>query len=496
MTESSQPFRPARSLTHPLWIGALLVLLINDHLLKGSSLPSLLTGKLSDFAGPIVAAVLLAVALRVRSQRGWRLAHLATAAGFATINLVPSAARWVEHVSAQVPFPWIITVDPTDLIGLIVLPLSMVGLGGVNMRETSAVQAWRRWTRRVSVPVAAIACMATSTREPIGQGPQNFPNEPGAVAIGNDTDEARLIRVRSLNETVEIDCGAVLANPSHALSRELFGAAETWLLEARRALPLPSADGDCSVYLIETEEMPATLLAWDAQDFSEGSLPTTTQVTDRRIARIIWAGDTWLNLDHEAAAYLRTPEYATGACEIAPTTTGVDWSGAPSGVREISEIASAPNGCHEVRFTQGPDLVLCIPGDFPYAVGESISVLTSTIYDGRNTADSIALASDTTALEVVRGSVLPAGTSGAVALESCPLQHDECGNSVRAARIGIGESGEVFGSAGETVVLPNGTELHLIRVQQMPARDLECAPSADALDYLEYFTIQNITETP
>lgn len=479
-----------------MWLSALLVLIVNDHLLKGSSLPSLLTGKLSDFAGPIVAAVLLAVALRVRSRRGWLLAHLATAAGFATINLFPAAARWVEQVSASTPFPWAITVDPTDLIGLVALPLSFVVLGR-SRSEGAITIAWRTWTQRISVPVSALACMATSAPQgPIDEEPPIFPQELGAIAIGNDTDESRLVRVRSLKETVAFDCDVVLANPSYTLSRELFGAADTWLLEAQRALSLPNYVGsDCSVYLIETEGMPVTLVAWDKSTYNDTWLPTTTRVSDTRMALINWAGDTWLNLDHETVSYLRTPEFATGVCEIGPTTTGVDWSDTQGGVRETTAITTAPNGCHEVTFAQGPDFVLCIPGDFPFTVGDAINVSTTTLVDGPNTAKSVTVTSATTALEVVRGSVLPIGTSRISGIESCQLQHDECGNSVLAARIEIGESGEDFGSAGEMITLPDGLALHLVRVQQMPARDLTCAP-AGTLDYLEYFTIQNLSEQP
>lgn len=497
VTTPSPPLRPTRSLSHPLWLSALLVLIVNDHLLKGSSLPSLLTGKLSDFAGPIVAAALLAVALRVRSRRGWIFAHLATATGFSAINLFPAAARWVEQVSASTPFPWAITVDSTDLIGLVALPLSFVVLGRGIRSESVVTIAWRTWTRRISVPVSAVACMATSAPQgPIDEEPPIFPQELGAIAIGNDTDEARLVRVRSLNDTVAFDCDEVLANPSHTLSRALFGAADTWLLEARRALSLQNYEGsDCSVYLVETEGMPATLVAWDERTFPNTWLPTTTTVSDARMARIDWTGDTWLNLTHETVSYLRTPEFATGACEISPASTSVDWSQSQGGIREITDITTAPNGCHEVAFAQGPDFVLCIPGDFPFTVGDAINVSTTTLVDGPNTAKSVTVTSATTALEVVRGSVLPIGTSRISGIESCQLQHDECGNSAQAARIEIGESGEDFGSAGEMITLPDGLALHLVRVQQMPARDLTCAPAA-TLDYLEYFTIQNLSEQP
>jgi len=51
---------PPRALSHPLWWAALALLVANDHVLKGAGLlPESLTGKLSDFAGMIVAPPLL-----------------------------------------------------------------------------------------------------------------------------------------------------------------------------------------------------------------------------------------------------------------------------------------------------------------------------------------------------------------------------------------------------------------------------------------------------
>jgi hypothetical protein len=62
-----------RCLKHPLTVTCILVLLLNDHLLKGT-IPSILTGKLSDFAGlfffPFLFAALLGLGLdRARVNR-------------------------------------------------------------------------------------------------------------------------------------------------------------------------------------------------------------------------------------------------------------------------------------------------------------------------------------------------------------------------------------------------------------------------------------------
>ncbi len=321
----------------------------------------------------------------------------------------------------------------------------------------------------------------------------------GAIAIGNDTDNSFLVRVRPLKDTVDVDCIEVLADPSFALPRQLFGAAETWLLEAGRALPLQNSDGDCSAYLIETEGMTATLLAWSHTRFPQASVPTTTDGASSRMARIINAGPTWLSLQHSTASYLRSQEFGSGVCQIVPAVESIDWSPVPDGSWEVGAIQTSPNGCSEISFVGGPDIVLCIPEELPFAVGESIAVSSVTLEQGSRAADRMSLVGESVAIKVVRGSVLPFGAITVEALPACQIQHDECGNSVRAAQIQFGESafsGEGIGRSGDVMSTSPGVELHIIRVQQMPARDLECSPAVDALDYLEYYTVENISEQP
>ena len=88
---------PGRVLAHPAWIGALLLLLINDHVLKGAGLlPGWVTGKLSDLAGLFVAPALLAVLVRARTRAGLLLAGIGNGA---TITADPFPARltaWLE----------------------------------------------------------------------------------------------------------------------------------------------------------------------------------------------------------------------------------------------------------------------------------------------------------------------------------------------------------------------------------------------------------------
>src|SRR5688572_6358086 len=100
LTEASM-LHPARALLHPAWLLSLAVLGLNDHVLK-RLVPSLLTGKLSDFAGLFVAPALLATLLRVRRPRALVLCHVAVALGFAVIKVWPPATLAYQQLSSLI----------------------------------------------------------------------------------------------------------------------------------------------------------------------------------------------------------------------------------------------------------------------------------------------------------------------------------------------------------------------------------------------------------
>jgi len=94
--------RPADGLLHPVAIGALIVLIVNDQLLK-ALWPSALTGKLSDVAGLIVAPLALQATWEVGQWlagrwRGPSMTVLVAAiaivgAGFAATQVWPAASE-------------------------------------------------------------------------------------------------------------------------------------------------------------------------------------------------------------------------------------------------------------------------------------------------------------------------------------------------------------------------------------------------------------------
>jgi len=137
----------SRTLATPVAIGAIALLVINDHVLK-SAYPGLVTGKLSDIAGMIFFPLLLAAACeQLGLRRGMKTVVAAacmTAIVFTAIKLSASAGDLyrVGLALAQWPFraahalfeggrlPAVghaqLTADPTDLVALGALAIPLV----------------------------------------------------------------------------------------------------------------------------------------------------------------------------------------------------------------------------------------------------------------------------------------------------------------------------------------------------------------------------------
>jgi hypothetical protein len=130
-------------------VAAVLLLVVNDHLLKGAGVPGILTGKLSDVAGVVFLPLLLAASwewgrhlLRraVPATISWQPC-VATAAAFAAIQLSSGAAmlygrtlgllRWVPTVAWAAmsgrPTPPVVVVSCVpDLSDPLVLPFCLL----------------------------------------------------------------------------------------------------------------------------------------------------------------------------------------------------------------------------------------------------------------------------------------------------------------------------------------------------------------------------------
>ncbi len=161
---------PAGELLEPVALGAVLLLVVNDWVLKGRA-PALFTGKLSDLAGLVCAPLIATAAVDTGlwaaarlgapidfSLRRWKLAAavLVTGLAFAAVKLSPGAAHALERVAAAVGLGWRIAPDPSDLVALPALALAAwLGRREIARVPLGRIEVLERAWRRGSAPPAA-----------------------------------------------------------------------------------------------------------------------------------------------------------------------------------------------------------------------------------------------------------------------------------------------------------------------------------------------------
>lgn len=186
---------PRRALLHPAWIGALALLVLNDHALKGAGvLPGWLTGKLSDFAGLFVAGVLLAALARARTARRVAIAQAVVGMGFTAFKLVPILSVAANAIYGLVGLSWVVVTDPTDLLALPTLALAyvlVVRAGAPRVarpgRVGEARPALRAIAARGLLLVGLLACIASEDPGPTAT-PVEQPLPCGGVGADCDGD--------------------------------------------------------------------------------------------------------------------------------------------------------------------------------------------------------------------------------------------------------------------------------------------------------------------
>ncbi|MFU8870652.1 hypothetical protein [Micromonospora sp. SL4-19] len=152
-------------LGHPVTVLALVVLVLNDHVLKAAQ-PGWLTGKLSDVAGLVLAPPLVAVLaalivprLPARAAAGLGLGLVGI--GFTVVKTSGYAAAAASAAWSVVSGPSLVRADRTDL-----LALPALALAGWTWRRARRDPVGRRSARLVRLlvllPAATLAVAATS----------------------------------------------------------------------------------------------------------------------------------------------------------------------------------------------------------------------------------------------------------------------------------------------------------------------------------------------
>lgn len=498
---SSPRFAAYRAFAHPLWVGSLLVLLVNDHLLKGSGvLPGWLTGKLSDFAGLFMAPALLAALLKVRTRRGFFSVHAGLGLFFAALKLWAPAARGFEASLGWVGVPAHVVVDPTDLLALVSLFASFLWL-------TPLAERGREVSRRAQASglmLASFASIATSAPQPNPVARNTlFPPVQGSLGLANDTGASQVIRVRELNDTVQMDCGLVGSSPTTFLHPELFAPAESWLVEDQRILPLTQASKglswrqQCQVLLIDGDRLQPRLVFWMLQEFPDRSMPSALNsfgLNEALLIRATAQAEKVVLSTHDALfpAPSKLAGEVSEECKLPEPESALVWSSPlPNLFEELTGVTASPDGCVALDFASRRVYLCGLPFAFPFLKGDRLKF--------QNKASSgdllvVQREGDTTQLILGRGApslVSSLGLSAqATAVEGCLGQRIDCGGLARPAQLQVGED---LIRSGEQIS-KEGLRFALLSASYQPVFDTACSPtnSADPSGvYTEWAAVTN-----
>jgi len=175
------------ALGHPASLGAVALLLLNDHVLK-QAFPSILTGKLSDFAGLFFFPFLLAVSVGLFGRRAGRprrteaamaACFAVTAWCFALIKVDPASnVVAVRVLETALGLPVRIVRDPTDLIALAALwPAWRLWRSVAGRRTATSPRSL------LALGLASLAALATAPCPPQMPVSHLVPTEGGVYAL-------------------------------------------------------------------------------------------------------------------------------------------------------------------------------------------------------------------------------------------------------------------------------------------------------------------------
>ena len=489
------PLHPLRALLHPLWWAALLLMAANDHLFKPDPrLGGLVTGKLSDVTGLLVAPVVLAAVLQLRTRRAVLAAHVAIGAWFAAMNLSVPFAQAFAALTALGPLPpWRPVVDAPDLLALPMLFVSWRVL--VPAMQPVATDA-RRLPWRRALQLAALACSSVfllGNEE--GGGPSNFsfPLSGVTIAIGNATPDRRIVRIRPLCKDVALDCTAIATGPDNLLSRKLFAPAQVFHVQAQEVVDFATQTDDttrnCHAFLIDGPGLPLRLLFWQSADF----LPTTVNSqlgTDRSRVVVITASASgalgWSphKVSLPPPAVLDATPVST--CVFPDVEGALAWSApVPLGnAVSLTAVQESPDGCLALDVVVPYTPVrwfLCVPvAAFPFEPGAKLSITVADKDYAFGPLDGVKLSDGTRSLTVGRGTSVPYFGKGTAAMQlskGCGGRYDSCGGLSQRMDVvlsGIPNQETKTLIVGQAALVGPGKTLHLVRALNRVSVDGKC----------------------
>lgn len=508
---SAHSMAPQRALLHPLWLASLVLLAVNDQWLKFAGLlPDAVTGKLSDFAGLAIAPALLATALTVRSRRGWFAAHVAVGVVFTAIQLsLPFAELW-SSLMAGFGFPWRITSDPTDLVALPMLWLSLRVLGAAT--TTAPARLARRSAEAGAAAVGLMCSVATSQPGPEPEPfPEWLPSIEGDVWLHNATGEEMVVHIRRLADDVLVDCDQVAEDPARLLSDALFGDVQSWTVPVDANLTvIDHFEGEQTCYAarIDADGFAPAVLFWRDGEISQHQIEGLglDELSPGWVSLSLDGDDRGHYDARDEVLFLRSNEVEepTGECAAPDDADRVDWGDEHvAGNFRVAAVTPGVDGCtaidlEELASEQDHRMYLCMPTAlaFPFAADERIAIRSDYGLDNTSLViellgEDLTPAVPSRALWVSRGRSLPelgALQLSAVPVYGCELSVDACGAVGRTVSLwaggGVYPASQVpLGDAPTTLTGSDGTRATLVlaHAQDRVALATSCAAGPDLL---------------
>jgi hypothetical protein len=468
-----------RGFFHPVWWLALVVLLVNDHVLKGSGLlPGGVTGKLSDVAGLVVLPPLLAWALGAGRRHTGTVAVGASAGLLAAVNVWPEAGRAVEQVASLLGVRSRIWVDPADLW---TLPAALVAWPLCAPRP-GARRAPSRVVARLAVGVASLACVATT--DDSGGGSAQRGDAPTLI---NDGDEPFTVIIASTEGAG--GCRLYRDDRVAALTVDAFTARREAVLEEgdRIALVADSATSDCGAAWVLLPDGDELLVWWRDLDRLEDFVPDDDpQRLDRQIRVEGRAGRFASDIGDDLRRFELGDEPSESNCAEDDVEHSLEFSlpAALQGFYRVEEAVEDSDGCLEVTWspdegaTAGDAALdmqrLCVPRwAFPFADGESVSVVAEL---GEYGARTLRITRFDEGLRDVQLAIyndwaeLPEGAVQALEADDCYGTVTECGAYVRPLLVDVRREDEALRSGDEAEI--GGEEPRDTRLLLGPGRDV------------------------
>jgi|GEM_PF-4876933 len=323
--------------------------------------------------------------------------------------------------------------------------------------------------------------------------PNNYPKIHGVYVIANATNKQAVVRIRPIRPGVHVDCNLLLKSPELALSTQLFGMAQTWLVGPSRSIPVnrpPWAKTGCGAVLVDGGGLPRRLVVWQGSHKALQHASVVTKFGSKAEIRIVpdEGGLQWQPHPGLHPAPLEVHPPVPKQCVQPDSSVGVAWTEPlPAGDVTIVDIAEAPDGCRMMDLFGDKGVmtwVLCTPpGSFPYKLGDSFFVTALKHGHDLGTLKGVEILGKGFRLRAGIGSDVVYFGKGKATVQDvagCGLTPADCGSLQRALEVEVTrENGEKATlRAGGKLEIAKGRTLHLMRARRTPVVDTACIEGA------------------